>query len=103
MKKLMIVMAVMLVSGCTSSSVSRSLSSGVVGCPSERIKITNETASVSGTHEWEAECSGKKYVCSYVYGSNTNCKEIVAEAPISVEEDCANRKRYNDMIVCPTK
>ncbi len=88
--------------GCTSSGISSSLSSGVIGCSSDAIKITNETASVSGTHEWVAECGGKKYVCSYVYGSNTNCSEK-KDKIVDAAEDCINRSRYNSTLVCPPK
>ncbi|MGZ8152351.1 MAG: hypothetical protein ACXW0Q_05705 [Methylovulum sp.] len=102
MKIIILAMCVSLF-GCTSASVSSSLSSGVVGCPSDKIKITDETASIRGTHEWVAECKGKKYICSYVYGSNTNCTEAKNLATISPEEDCANRRRYNSTLVCPTK
>jgi hypothetical protein len=93
--------------GCTSARISSSLSSGVIGCPSKDIKIMDETASVSGTHEWTAECNGKKYVCSYVYGSNTNCTEkkaqVAGTAVVSTADDCINRQRYNSMLVCPPK
>jgi len=68
------------VSGCTSARISSQLASGVIGCPPEEIIITNETAGVSGLHNWIAECHGKKYVCSYVYGSTTTCKEIVPDS-----------------------
>ena len=65
-----------MIAGCTSARISRSLSSGVIGCPSDDINIIDERASLTGTHEWIAECKGKRYVCSFVAGSNTNCKEI---------------------------
>jgi hypothetical protein len=107
---ILLLAACALVSGCTSTRVSRSLASGVIGCPSSDIKITDETASVSGTHEFTAECDGRKYFCSYVYGSNTNCAErkTVASAeksdPTAIDRDeCLKRKRYNDSLICPDK
>jgi hypothetical protein len=75
MAAIIVPLAVMGFAGCTSARISRSLSSGVIGCPSDEITIIDERASASGTHEWIAECRGKRYICSYVYGSNTNCKE----------------------------
>lgn len=69
------IMLTMGFAGCTSARISKSLSSGVIGCPTNEITIIDEKASVSGTHEWIAECRGKRYICSYVYGSNTNCRE----------------------------
>ncbi|MGZ5056680.1 MAG: hypothetical protein ACXWAT_17290 [Methylobacter sp.] len=102
--KLIIAAVCMQLIGCTSAGVSSSLSSGVLGCPSKDIKITDEEASVRGTHEWVAVCNGKKYVCSYVYGSNTNCAESKAQAQtISATDDCINRSRYNSTLVCPPK
>jgi uncharacterized OsmC-like protein len=92
--------------GCTSARVSSQLAAGVIGCPSKDIKITNETASVRGTHEFTAECDGRKYICSYVYGSNTNCTERMAKVEQTAQssaEDCAKRKRYNDLLLCPPK
>jgi hypothetical protein len=96
--------------GCTSARVSRQLSAGVIGCPSSQIKITNETASMSGMHEFTAECDGRVYVCSYVYGSNTNCHERAAiaksktiiqnEKLVLTADECAARKRYNALLDC---
>lgn len=77
MKALLAVVVVVLIAGCTSARISRSLSSGAIGCPSDEITITNERASIVGTHEWIAECKGKRYVCNYVSGGNANCKEAV--------------------------
>lgn len=78
MKRLLIccMLAVMMV-GCTSARISKDLSAGVIGCLPDEIQIINETASVSGTHNWIAECNGKRFVCNYVYGSTTTCKEYV--------------------------
>ncbi len=70
---LILFMAVM-VAGCTSPRISSTLSSGIIGCPSDEIKISDEKA-FGSVHEWVAECRGKRYICSYTYGSNTNCKE----------------------------
>ncbi len=76
MGKIWLALAILvMVAGCTSARISKSLSSGVIGCPSNEIEIIDEQASVSGTHEWIAECRGKRYVCNYVYGSTTTCKE----------------------------
>lgn len=76
LKKMIIVAVCMGLFGCTSARISRSLSSGAIGCPAKQIKITEETASASGTHEWIAECNGVKYVCNYVHGSTTNCTKM---------------------------
>ena len=68
----------MLMAGCTSARISQSISSGLIGCPSKEIKITEEKASMSGIHDWIAECNGKKYACNYLYEGPSNCSEIKA-------------------------
>jgi hypothetical protein len=73
---IVLLVALMLTTGCTSARISKSLTSGVIGCPAKNIDIIDEKASASGTHEWIAECKGKRYVCSFIAGSNTNCKEM---------------------------
>lgn len=77
MRTMAVLIAALMLAGCTSARISRSMSSGVIGCPTDQIEIVDEKASLSGTHEWIAECKGKRYVCSFVAGSNTNCKEMV--------------------------
>lgn len=75
MKQLFIaLLALVATQACTSARVSKNLSAGAIGCPANEITITNETAYVS-THNWTAECDGKRYICSYVSGGTTNCKE----------------------------
>lgn len=63
--------------GCTSARISRSLTSGAIGCPQNEIEITNETASgvMGRLHNWEAQCRGKNFVCSYDQTTGVNCKE----------------------------
>jgi hypothetical protein len=111
-KKMQNKIAIILISAtlisCTSARVSRQLAAGVIGCPSSEIKITRETASMSGTHEFTAQCDGRTYICSYVYGSNTNCHERAAMAKVKAPaqeknitaEECAARKRYNALLKC---
>ena len=60
--------------GCTSARVSRSLASGAIGCPVEEIAITNETVS-SGVHNFTATCDSVDYFCTYMYPNPINCKE----------------------------
>ncbi|WP_140413857.1 hypothetical protein [Bathymodiolus platifrons methanotrophic gill symbiont] len=75
MKKLIITtFIVVLIQGCTSTRISRDLSSGAIGCPAQEIKISNETAHIN-THNWVASCRGKIFICSYVSGGSANCKE----------------------------
>lgn len=69
-----------LMGGCTSARVSQSLASGAIGCPANQIQITNETATVTGLHNFNAACGGKKYICSYHQSSGINCTEAASMA-----------------------
>ena len=60
--------------GCTSARLSKSISSGAIGCPVSKITITNEIVS-GGVHSFTASCAGKVYHCTYIYSSPTECKE----------------------------
>ncbi|HRY37297.1 MAG TPA: hypothetical protein P5347_01130 [Smithellaceae bacterium] len=91
MKKVMLVFAVLaLLMGCDrhydrispvmvpmGNEATAALSAGVIGCRSVDIQIRNEIAHDLGPHEWIATCHGKEYICSYVFGSTTTCKEMV--------------------------
>lgn len=72
----MFILIFMLLGGCTSARISQSISSGLIGCPAKEIKITEEKASMSGIHDWIAECNGKKYACNYLHEGPSNCSEI---------------------------
>ena len=76
MKIIVLLITTILLTGCTSSRISRNLSAGVVGCPAKQIKITNESASIDGFHEFNAECEGHKYLCSYHSTAGINCSEL---------------------------
>ena len=73
MKKITALLAVALLSSCTSTKISQSLSSGVIGCAPSAISITNETVN-SGVHNFTASCEGKQYYCTYMYPNPTTCK-----------------------------
>lgn len=72
MKPLILVLCVLL-TGCTSAKISRSLASGTVGCPVDEITITNETVS-SGVHNFTATCRGVDHFCTYMYPNPISCK-----------------------------
>ncbi len=76
MKIILLLVATILLTGCTSARISRNLSAGVVGCPARYVKITNERASFGGFHEFNAECNGRNYFCSYHHTSGINCSEL---------------------------
>ena len=81
MTKLVVCLVVVgALAGCTNTRISQSLSSGEIGCPQDEITITNETASgpMGRLHNWEAECRGKHFVCSYEQTTGVNCKETLA-------------------------
>ena len=70
-----------LVTGCTNARISRSFSAGQIGCPDSEIAITNETASgpMGRLHNWEAECRGKHFICSYEETAGAHCKEALPQ------------------------
>jgi len=74
MIKLAIPLLCLLLIGCTSAKISRSLASGTVGCPPDDIAIANETVS-SGVHNFTATCRGVDYYCTYIYPAPISCKE----------------------------
>ena len=66
-----------IVSGCTSARISSQLASGQLGCRSQDIIISEETATlITGMHEFIAECNGKKYVCLYQQTTGIKCTEL---------------------------
>ena len=65
------------IAGCTSARISRNLSSGAIGCPSQEIQITNETAGIEGTHNWTAVCKGQTFICSYHTTTGANCTKAL--------------------------
>jgi hypothetical protein len=79
MSKLIITAMCILVVGCTNARISKSFTSGQIGCPVDKIKITHEEASANGIHDWIAECDGRTYACNYIYPTPAKCTEIKAK------------------------
>jgi hypothetical protein len=77
MYKLAIIVSVTLIAGCTSARVSKNLASGQIGCPPDQILIENETATFDGSHNFEAVCKGKRFICHYHQTSGVDCKEAM--------------------------
>jgi len=77
MKQIVLVLSLLtMITACRSARISSELSSGQIPCRPNDIIITEETAStISGMHNWIAECNGKKYICSYHYGDGVRCTE----------------------------
>lgn len=73
MKNSLILVLCILLTGCTSAKISRSLASGTVGCPVDEIAISNETVS-SGVHNFTATCRGVDHFCTYMYPNPISCK-----------------------------
>ena len=63
-----------LLAGCTSAEISKSLASGAIGCPIKEIAIADETVN-SGVHNFTAKCDGVDYFCTYMYPNPISCKE----------------------------
>ena len=119
MKSRIIITAIFCISlaSCTTSPekvsfVLAGVSSGMIGCPSDTIKIIDKPIVIGGLHEWVAECNGKKFACSHIHGGGTNCTEMVsqpvAHEPVATGDvidpaECLSRKRYNATLICSTK
>jgi hypothetical protein len=74
--KIFIIFALcVLLIGCTSARVSRSLASGAIGCPPNEIEMINETVN-SGVQNFTVRCNGVYYFCTYKYPNPISCKEI---------------------------
>jgi hypothetical protein len=90
MKKIIVALLLLAVMGCggilkdlqsdsKDPNTCKALSSGVIGCRTSEIMISDETSTRAGAganiHEWVATCRGKQYVCSYA-GRTTSCSEM---------------------------
>lgn len=74
--KILAFISTLILAGCTNERISQSFSSGLIGCPANQIKITEERAPVEGVHDWVAECKGIRYACNYNHPNPAVCKEI---------------------------
>ncbi|MDY0221499.1 MAG: hypothetical protein RBR67_10215 [Desulfobacterium sp.] len=79
MKKIVLLLSLLtMVTGCSSARISSQLSAGILPCRPNDIIITEETSStISGMHNWVAECNGKRYICSYHHGDGVSCTEEI--------------------------
>ena len=70
---LLLVATSMLTACITNPNISKDLASSQIGCSPKDIKITDETARMGGIHNWNAECKGQKFICSYNTTAGTKC------------------------------
>jgi hypothetical protein len=73
---------------CTNARISQGFTSGAIGCPRDEITIYNETADgpMGSMHAWEAECRGKRFVCSYQETAGVNCKEALVREGVEKQD-----------------
>jgi hypothetical protein len=64
MKRILIVMLAVLVSGCATKGYLRSVSAGHVGCLPDEIVISDEETDLLAGTTWIATCKGRRFVCS---------------------------------------
>ena len=76
-KAIMILMVLMMFSGCSSGQRYAKLSSTVIGCDPDTIAIDNEPFIATDTQTWRADCKGKRYTCSYQSTTGVNCIEMI--------------------------
>jgi hypothetical protein len=83
LRSLGVLAAALLSGGCFTPTAQqyRAATSGLIGCPSDEITISDEKASMkSNTMEWRAECRGQKFFCSGT-GKQYSCRpELAASA-----------------------
>lgn len=80
MQKLIVLGAILACCGSLPGCLSAARrSSGVIGCSSDDIQITNESVGALGDHTWTASCQGRTYFCSMNTAekgaANVSCKE----------------------------
>ena len=76
MKIIILISVVLAITGCSTTPWYQSATSGAIGCQPKDINISNvNSAHMGSVNDWVAECNGRKYVCNYLKGSNTNCTE----------------------------
>ena len=70
-------MVSMMFSGCSSAHRYANLSSTVIGCDPEIIAINHEPFIPIGAQNWQADCRGKRYICSYQSTTGVTCIEMI--------------------------
>ena len=77
-KKLMIITVMSFgLSGClTETTIPEQMTEFNVGCDREEMQITEDSIELNGERSWKVECRGKKYYCTYLEESSSDCYEI---------------------------
>ena len=77
-KRLMISSALSLgLSGCLmDTTIPEQITVLNVGCNKKDMKISDELIELNGEYRWTVECEGKKYYCTYLEESSSDCYEI---------------------------
>lgn len=71
---LIAILTLIALSGCSMKELYKTHTSGVTGCTTNSIKITNDEYGFwTHTQNWEAECNGKNYICSRMDNSIASC------------------------------
>ena len=61
----------------TNTSIAVQVTSfNIAECKKEDVTISKETVELNGEHNWIAECKGKRYECTYLAESDSDCFEI---------------------------
>ena len=72
-----VILSFLLTSCLTISGIPKQITSlNVAGCDEEDVKISNDSVELNGEQNWDAECNGKKYECSYLPESDMGCYEV---------------------------
>jgi hypothetical protein len=76
-KRLMILSVLSLgLSGCLMDiTIPEQITELNVGCNKKDMTISEELMELTGEHSWTVECEGKKYYCTYLEESGSDCFE----------------------------
>lgn len=66
----LLLLSLVLLSGCSAKAQYQSLSSGYLGCPVDEVVVTDTSYTIA-TEAWKATCRGQTYYCSR--GGRTVC------------------------------
>ena len=78
---LLSVLASGLLLGCASHGSRQAATSGLIGCPTSEIEVSEGDIGWS-TNTWTARCRGKTIYCTFKQGEGTSCtEEVASETP----------------------
>ena len=75
MRLTVLVFFCLVLAGCL-GTMPQQITSLHVNCDMKDIKITDESVELNGTEKWTAQCDGKRYYCTHLLESGSDCYEL---------------------------